>query len=347
MPRKKIKFIYWFAYHDLFASSVRYRAKYPLDFAREKLGIKSYLVVPGYSPARMLKFLKAYFSALLFRKPGSLIVIQRVQSDFIYATLLKLLVLIRKKNSIYDLDDADYLQNKPDTIIDFARRCESIAAGSRAIAAYLGKFNQRIFHVSSAISDLNIVKKKRNPVLTVGWIGAYGFGHKDSLLQFVFPALKELPFSFRLILLGVREETDIQSIKSYFQLCKNIELEIPVDLDWNNETELQNRIVTFDVGIATLLDHPLQIAKSGIKAKQYMNNGVPVLSSNLPENNKVVVNGMNGYLCDSPEDFRLRLTEFHEMKEEEYMRFSDNARNSIGNFNYIKYFSDFEQMMNN
>jgi len=106
MPHQRIKFIYWFAYHDLFASSVRYRGKYPLDFAREKLGIGSYLVVPGYSLKRLLLFLKAYFSALLFRKPGSLIVVQRVQSDFIYATLLKLLVLIRNKNTIYDLDDA-------------------------------------------------------------------------------------------------------------------------------------------------------------------------------------------------------------------------------------------------
>jgi hypothetical protein len=37
----------------------------------------------------------------------------------------------------------------------------------------------------------------------------------------------------------------------------------------------------------------MQLSKSGIKAKQYMNNGVPVLSSNLPENNTVVIDGFN------------------------------------------------------
>src|SRR4030067_1603790 len=110
MEKKKIEFIYWFAYYNLDSPSVRYRAKYPLEFFRKHKGVESFLVIPGYSPSKIFLFLKAYFSVLFFRRKNSLIVIQRVQSHFIYSTLLKLLVKIRIKDTVYDLDDADYLE---------------------------------------------------------------------------------------------------------------------------------------------------------------------------------------------------------------------------------------------
>jgi hypothetical protein len=146
LDNKKIEFIYWFAYYNLDSPSVRYRAKYPLDFFKEEKGIDSYLVVPSYSISGILLFLKAYLSALFFRKRNSLIVIQRVQSNFIYAGLLKLLVRIRRKDTVYDLDDADYLEENQKTIFYFVKNCAKISAGSNAIAAYLSRFNHQIVH---------------------------------------------------------------------------------------------------------------------------------------------------------------------------------------------------------
>src|SRR5688500_1190258 len=88
---KGLKFIYWFAFYNPDSPSVRYRAQYPLDYFKNNYGIRSCLIIPSYKPVRILRFIRAYFSALLFRKPDSLIVIQRVSSNFIYATLLCLL----------------------------------------------------------------------------------------------------------------------------------------------------------------------------------------------------------------------------------------------------------------
>ncbi|MEM9025216.1 MAG: hypothetical protein AAGB22_15825, partial [Bacteroidota bacterium] len=104
-----MKFIYWFAYYGLDSPSVRYRANYPLREFKRTHGIGYTLVIPGYRPALILRFLRAYCSALCFRKRNSVIVIQRVNSGFIYATLLRLLVVLRPKDTVYDLDDADYL----------------------------------------------------------------------------------------------------------------------------------------------------------------------------------------------------------------------------------------------
>ena len=346
MENKKIEFIYWFAYYNLDSPSVRYRAKYPLDFFKNNKGVGNYFIVPNYSPIGIYLFIKAYLSALFFRKHNSLIVIQRVQSHFIYSTLLKLLIRIKKKDTVYDLDDADYLEVNPKTIYYFAKHCEKISAGSKQIAKHLSKFNNQIIHTTSPIIDLKIVKTNRNTIFTVGWIGNFAGDHKNSLIELVFPALKELKFPMKLIVVGVVKFDDIEFIKKYFYGNSNIEIEIPLGIDWNNEIEIQKRITSFDVGIATLTNSEMQLSKSGIKAKQYMNNGVPVLSTDLSENNTVVIDGVNGYFCTTTNDYKNRLNQFKNMTEAEYMQLSKNARKSITNFDHHKYFEIFENFKN-
>jgi len=346
LKNKKIEFIYWFAYYNLDSPSVRYRAKYPLDFFREHKNVDSYLTIPSYKPKGIFLFFKAYFSALLFRKKNSLIVIQRVQSNFIYANLLKLLIRVRHNDTIYDLDDADYLEVNPKTIYYFSKYCEKISAGSIEIKNYLSQFNNQIVHTTSPIIDLGIIKTNKNVVFTVGWIGGFGGEHKESLIELLFPALKELTFRMKFTIIGILKLEDIDFINKYFQSNTNIEIEIPLEIDWNNEIEIQSKIAAFDIGIATLKNSEMQISKSGIKAKQYMNNGVPVLSSNLPENNTVVIDGLNGYFCTTKRDFIEKLNLFYNMSNADYFKFSMNARKSISNFNHNKYFTDFENIKN-
>ena len=346
MKEQSLNFIYWFAYYNLDSPSVRYRAQFPLEFFKKKDGINYYLIIPGYSLFRIIRFAIAYFSALFMLKKDSIIVIQRVNSNFVFSNLLKLLVKIRKNDLVYDLDDADYLEYNPKTIYYFAKRCMVISAGSKKIAEHLSQFNTRIVHTTSPIVDLNIVKEKRNELFTVGWIGGFGGEHKDSIIKYVFPALKEIPFSFRLVLVGVTKDSDSKFIANYFSTINNIEVVIPRNIDWQNEIKIQNWITTFDVGIATLLDTEIQKSKSGIKAKQYMNNGIPVVSTNLPENDTVIIDGENGFFCDNYLDFKNRITEFYEMSESEYNRFSANARHSIKNFNHDKYLLDLVKIKN-
>jgi glycosyltransferase involved in cell wall biosynthesis len=343
---KKLEFIYWFSYYNTDSPSVRYRGQLPLESFRQQYGVDSYFVVPGYSPGRIYLFLKAYFSALLFRKPNSLIVVQRVQSNFIYATLLKLLIKLRNKGSVYDLDDADYLETNPATIYYFARNCSTISAGSRQIQKHLSNFNQQIIHTTSPVVDLNLKKKSKNALFTIGWLGAFGGEHKQSMIDLVFPALKDISFDFKLIILGVLNIEDKEFIEKYFGEKNNIILELPLTIDWKNEADLQQRITGFDVGIATLTNSEIQLSKSGIKAKQYMNNGVPVLSTNLPENNSVVIDGFNGFLWNETSEFRDRLIQFYNMLPHQYAIFSQNARDSITDFDHRKYFSDFNKIIN-
>ncbi|MBK6642378.1 MAG: glycosyltransferase [Bacteroidetes bacterium] len=343
--KRKIEFIYWFAYYNFDSPSVRYRARYPLDYFGRKFNVGSYLVVPGYTLKKIAYFLKVYFSVLLFRRKNSLIVIQRVQSNFIYATLLKFLVRVRRQNTVYDLDDADYLEVNPETIFYFVKYCQLVSAGSRQIETYLSRFSNHIVHTTSPIVDLEIVKKSRNSIFTIGWIGGFGGEHKKSVIDFVFPAIKALNFPLKLIVMGVQNSEDIDFIENYFCTNLKVEVEIPLNIDWNDEAAIQHKIVAFDIGIATLTNSELQLSKSGIKAKQYLNNGVPVLSTNLPENNSVVVEGVNGYFCTTVNDFRDKFILFRNMADTDYLRFVENARKSVANFDHNKYFHDFEKMI--
>jgi glycosyltransferase involved in cell wall biosynthesis len=346
MKYKKTKYIYWFAYYNLSSPSVRYRAQYPLNYATNKLNIKSKIIIPGYHPRRLLKFILAYISSIVTSSNESLIVIQRVQSNFIYSTLLKILISIKKSNSIYDIDDADYLEQDSTSIHYFAKNCTFVSAGSLELVKYLKQFNLKTLHITSPTVDINILKKEKEKVFTIGWIGGFNWGHKDSLFKYVFPSVKNLKFKCKLILMGVDKEEHENEIKNYFSNSKYVDLEITKNINWENEKELQNRIKLFDIGIATLSNTPYQIAKSGIKAKQYINNGVPVLCNNLPENSNIVINNYNGFVCNTALDFEKKIIYFKEMSEKTYLNYSKNAKSSSVNFNHKKYFEDINKLIN-
>jgi len=334
---ENLKYIYWFAYYNFDSPSVRYRAKYPLEYIKKNHYVGYSLVIPSYRPSYIFLFIRAYFSALLFRRKNSMIVIQRVNSHFVYSTLLKVLVFIRRKNTFYDLDDADYLEHPPSTIFYFVKKCSAVIVGSVELKNYLLSRNNLIYINTSPVPDAFVYKVNKSKIFTIGWIGTFGGGLRESLVKDFFPAVSELSFPCRFVILGVRNETDKLFILNYFSHHKNIELEIPLEINWKNELNIQHRIAEFDVGIATILDTELHRSKSAFKLKQYMNNGVPVLSSDLPENNRFIQRGFNGFLCRSQEEFKKYLNELNEMPSGKYSQLSVHARQSVKEFDLEYY----------
>ena len=347
----KLKFVYWFSFYNISSPTVRYRGKFTTDYLKENYNIPSYLILPSYKFATIFLFLKAYLSALLFQKKDSLIVIQSVYTKSKYATLLKFLVKIRGKNVFYDLDDADYLRYPPETIYYFLKNCSAITLGSSELVKNLSKFNKNTVLNTCPIKDLNIVKQTKNNILTIGWIGDFTKGHKESLLNTFFPALVDLPFQTKLILMGVDRKEEYVFLVEYFKVFPNVQVEIPQNIDWQNEIAIQQKISTFDIGIATLLDNEFSRSKSAFKMKQCFNNGVPVLSTNIAENNVFIEEGKNGYFCDTSNEFRKRIIEFNDMNADNYKVFSDYARKSIHKFD-LKHYCDtmiatYENIKNN
>lgn len=113
---------------------------------------------------------------------------------------------------------------------------------------------------------------------------------------------------------------------------------MPDNIDWMNEEFIQQAISEFDAGIATLTDEQLHRCKSAFKLKQYLNSGVPVISTNLPENRYFVTDKVNGLVCGSPYEFQTAIELIAAMNDSDYGKMSKAAINSAENFN-LKYYT--------
>lgn len=70
-------------------------------------------------------------------------------------------------------------------------------------------------------------------------------------------------------------------------------------VEWSEEAEFEN-IASCDIGVMPLLNSPWERGKCGYKLIQYMASGLPVVASNVGVNSQIVMDGINGYLVDTP-----------------------------------------------
>lgn len=304
---QKPRHIYWFAYYNPDSPSTRYRGQYLLRELEEKKGISHDFVYPGYRPRNVLHFIRVYLLVLLFPRRGSIIVFQKIYTRRIYATLLKVLLYFRGNRSYYDIDDAEYLRQPPETVHHFMRRCVAVFAGSEAIRDYALKFNPKVHLLTSPVIAHPFRRGERNGMLTLGWVGFYN-AHKASMEALVYPALEQLDFPVRLVLMGVNRPAQRAELRARFAQVPHVDLEIVEGIDWLDEASVYRRIATFDFGLAPLLDTPLNRAKSAFKVKQYLSCGVPVIGSPVGENAKFIVEGVNGFKCGDASAFQSRLS---------------------------------------
>ncbi len=337
--------IYWFAYYNFDEPSVRYRAKYPLKDMADKGLITYDLVIPGYSPPIVYKFLKTYFAIIFSRKQQSVIVFEKIHTTRFYASALKLLLRLQPNNTLYDIDDADYLKFPPRNIYYFMKNCAGCTAGSHELVKSVQKMNARVTLLTSPVIEHKFAKVRRNKLFTVGWVGYYN-AHRESLRQLFFPALLQLNFPVKLILLGVTKAEHHIEISRYFSANSNITIEVPEAIDWQDENALYESIVQFDVGVAPLLPTEINKAKSAFKIKQYLSCGVPVLGSATGENNVFLHHGINGYACHNPEDYAQYLETIASMPDAEYTTMSANAVSGKTSFSVRTYTETFLSALN-
>lgn len=336
LNQHKVSHIYWFAYFNPRLPGVRYRGLYPLVHLKNTTHITYDIVFPGYSPLKMLTFLRVYFQALLFSKKNSVIVIQKVYTRKLYATLLKLLVKYRK-NTLYDIDDAEYLERSDRTIHYFMRNCKICMVGSEAIKKHCLTYNARVFVNTSPVIDHNNQKSNQNKIPVFGWIGCYGGGHKECLLNEVIPALLTIKQEIKFVLLGVTRKKDLQHLLQLFSPHTNIKLDIPMHINWYNEDGIYKKIMEMDFGFAPLQNQEMHISKSAFKLKQYFSCGVPVIGSPLGENGKFLKNHVNGYIAQTKEDYAAVLHKVLALTPEQYSDLSKNAYAEHSSFNLDLY----------
>jgi glycosyltransferase involved in cell wall biosynthesis len=330
----EIKYIYWFAYFNMDEPSVRYRAKYPLDMLKAKYNIDSTIVYPGYDLKSIRVFLLAFISALFFRKANSIIVFQKIYNSGIYSTALKILLCLRPRQTIYDIDDAEYTRYPDSTIRYFMKKAEMCTAGSDSLSDYISELNKNVFLLTSPVIDHGITRDTGSKTLTVGWIGYYG-AHRENLTQLFFPAVRKIDFPITIKILGVKTIREEEEIKEYFSGQSNVSIDAPHGLNWHNEGSIYESIRTFDIAVSPLIDNEFNRAKSAFKLKQCLSCGVPVLASSVGENKRFLMDGSNGYLCDSPDAYYEKIVSIRDSPV--YPHLSRNAKASFATFSVDYY----------
>lgn len=340
----QISHVYWFAYFSLEEPSVRYRAAYPLAHLAAVHGITHDLVHPGYDRRHLWRFLRIYLSALLFRRKDSVIVVQKLFTRGPYAQALKFLLWARRRHTVYDIDDAEYVRRPGATMHACMRMASRVAAGSQQLVYDALGHNANVFFLGSPVIPHTHRHGRRQSPLCIGWIGYYG-AHRANLRAYLFPALKGLDFPVRLRLLGVKDDAELAELREEFVAHPHVQVEAPMGIDWHDEQSVYAAIAGFDVGVAPLLDTHFNRAKSAFKLKQCLSCGVPTLASPIGENTRYLQQGVNGFLCDSPADYAEAIQAVAEMADAEYARMQAAAAETAAEFSVADYCGRFLRMM--
>jgi len=340
-----VKRILWFAHYGPECPSHRYRAAYPLEYLAENENIQYDLYYPERSLRGAISLISIFFKALFSRSTNTLIVVQKVCSSGPYGRLMQLLFRL-KRNTLFDLDDAEYLRQDDRILNDLICQAAGCHVGSMALKKYCEQLNENVTLATSPVIEHRYRKmEKTKGPLHIGWVGDTGnglpqgkeFAHKRSLFEILFPAVIEANMEMKLTLIGVKRQEDAVEIKNYFAGHPKVEVRIPENLDWRNDEWVYKEIKEFDFGVSPLLDHPFNRAKSAFKSKQYLSVGVPVVASGIGENDKFVHHQVNGIICKTKDDFVRAIRYASNMSDDQYREWSEAAWCSTADFSMKKY----------
>ena len=126
----------------------------------------------------------------------------------------------------------------------------------------------------------------------IGWTGTHStLKYLKQLVPILSELEQEFDFEFRVIS-NQPPELSLRSL---------------VFVPWRKENELAD-LLSFNIGLMPLEDDPWAKGKCAFKALQYMALGIPPVVSPVGMNNEVVQDGVNGFLCATPDEWHDCLT---------------------------------------
>lgn len=221
---------------------------------------------------------------------------------------------ILSRKYIYDFDDAIWLPNYSDTNAGFHRLkaywkvnycmkwAYRISAGNEYLASYARQFNVHVSIIPTTIDTEfhhTISCDHDAPKPVIGWTGTHTtMRYLDELV----PVLKELEqthdFTF-LVISNEKPDYDLSSLEF---------------IKWKKETEIED-LARMNIGVMPLQHDIWSEGKCGFKGLQYMALEIASIMSPVGVNTSIVQDGVNGFLAETPEEWKEKLTLLLENKE--------------------------------
>lgn len=260
----------------------------------------------------IVQFVRSLFSI----RKGDVVFLQRAISNKYFFVIMVAYLKIFRRKMIFDFDDAIYMHDFFKTKT-FTKMASAVFVCSKPLEAWAKQYNPNvhIFHTTVKFSDYSTHTKnyESDPErVVVGWIGTAKDHYKNlALLSRVFQKLiPKISTPFIFVLIG---ERGYQKVRELFDRVPGLAVEY---VDYINPAETPRMIQGFDIGVNPLMERgEWNLARSSFKPYEYMACGVAQITSAVGEITRVVVDGVNGLLADSEEEWAEKLTRLIEDRQ--------------------------------
>ncbi|WP_242693104.1 glycosyltransferase family 4 protein [Sabulibacter ruber] len=213
-----------------------------------------------------------------------------------------IVVKVFKKKVIYDFDDAIWIPNTSEAnkivagikwhhkVGQICKWAYKVSCGNVYLQSYAKEFNNNAYVIPTTIDTVghhNKIKEQREEPVVIGWTGTHS---TMKYLEPLVPVLQQLEEHYAFKFLVISNSNPELSLKSL------------VYLPWQKETEIED-LLKFNIGVMPLVNDPWSNGKCAFKALQYMALGIPAVVSPVGMNTEVVDDGLNGYVCATPQEW--------------------------------------------
>lgn len=288
-------------YFDAFIKLLNFKIFWiPERLQKNKHPVHKWIVLP--ISKRILKIKRFIF--IVFGRFD----IAYIQRSFLSEWMLRILKE-KKTKIIFDFDDAIYLnfpnqKNNNANTLNMLKAADRIIVSSPVLADYCSNQNMvniEIINTPVETERIHMPVQKNNKNIIIGWIGS---PYTTFYLTEIGPALKIIcnRFNAKLLVIGGSEQFTLEGVPVESHLWQ-----------FDMESEYLEKM---DIGIMPLRSDDYSKGKGGYKLFQYMAAGLPIVASPVGINAGIVVNGKNGFLADSNEEWVKYLTLLIENPEE-------------------------------
>lgn len=234
---------------------------------------------------------------LLLARSYSVVFIQKVLLPGFILDILSFL----NDNIIFDFDDAIFTNPKAvKRFIRTVKKSKYVILENDFNRSFVQEYNKNILTITGPI-DTNRYslsnKNEDNGRIVIGWIGSQdSFDYLNPLLD-IFRNLSRKHKNLNIEVIGAKK-VDVGE----FNLIVK---------DWQFETEVSD-LHRFDIGIMPLPDDEWSKGKGGYKLLQYMSVGIPCVASSVGINQKIIREGLNGFLATENKEWEEKLSKLIE-----------------------------------